>query len=121
MQAKYRELKNELRRRLHDPIPRTGQWLDSVLTGHFRYYGVPGNWHALVGFRVRVVWLWWRTLRRRSQKTKTNWHRMRRLAASWLPRVRIYHPYPQKRLLVDPRQEPSALVALAGICAGGAR
>ena len=38
MQAKLREIAKELRYRLHDPIPSVGQWLRSVVRGHFQYY-----------------------------------------------------------------------------------
>src|SRR3989338_5638846 len=42
-QAKLREVKAELRRRLHRPIPVQGASLRSVAVGHTRYYGVPRN------------------------------------------------------------------------------
>src|SRR5262245_43297120 len=42
-QAKLRALKEELWRRLHTPIREQGTYLRSVLSGHFRYYGVPMN------------------------------------------------------------------------------
>ena len=100
MRAKLRELKVELRRRLHDPVPEVGRWLRSVLQGHYRYYGVPRNHYALSQFRNQVVRLWFRTLRRRSQKTRNNWARMNRLARRYLPRPRLYHPYPEQRLCV---------------------
>jgi hypothetical protein len=35
--AKVREVKEELRRRMHDPIPSQGQWLRQVVTGFFAY------------------------------------------------------------------------------------
>jgi hypothetical protein len=41
MQAKLSEVKDELRRRMHDLIPEVGQWLRAVVGGHIRYYGVP--------------------------------------------------------------------------------
>src|SRR5205823_11745204 len=50
LQAKLNEVKTELRRRRHDPIPKVGQWLRSVVSGHFRYYGVPMNTPALAIF-----------------------------------------------------------------------
>jgi RNA-directed DNA polymerase len=31
-----------------------GQWLKSVVTGHFRYYGVPGNYDAMSIFRFQI-------------------------------------------------------------------
>src|ERR1700719_438301 len=47
LQAKLREVKAQLRRRLHDPVPEVGKWLGAVVTGHNRYYGVPLNYPAL--------------------------------------------------------------------------
>ena len=37
VQAKLSEVKAELRRRLHDPIPVGGTWLRQVVSGHVRY------------------------------------------------------------------------------------
>ena len=70
MRAKLREVKQQLRERMHDPVPQTGQWLKSVVQGHFNYYAVPGNLASLGVFRDRVLALWWRTIRRRSQKRR---------------------------------------------------
>jgi RNA-directed DNA polymerase len=97
LQAKLAEVKLELRRRLHDPVPEVGRWLRSVITGHNRYYGVPMNDRAIILFRYRVIWLWYRSLRRRSHKTRVTWERMKRYVARWLPPARIYHPYPLRR------------------------
>jgi hypothetical protein len=41
--AKLREIKQQLRERMHDPVRQTGQWLKSIMQGHFNYYAVPGN------------------------------------------------------------------------------
>jgi group II intron reverse transcriptase/maturase len=100
LRAKLRELKLELRRRLHDPVPDVGGWLGTVVRGHTRYFGVPRNGPALRLFYRQVTWLWLRTLRRRSQKHRVTWARMRRLASRWLPSPRIVHPYPDQRLRV---------------------
>jgi RNA-directed DNA polymerase len=43
MQVKLREVKTELRRRRHLPIPEQGRWLASVVRGHLAYYAVPDN------------------------------------------------------------------------------
>ena len=43
MRAKLREVKTELRRRRHLPIPEQGRWLASVVRGHLAYYAVPDN------------------------------------------------------------------------------
>jgi len=96
--AKLAEVKAELKRRMHDPIPEVGRWLRSVVEGHLRYYGVPMNGPALAVFRFEVVRLWHRALSRRSQRGRVRWDRMRRLVDRYLPAVRIYHPYPLHRL-----------------------
>jgi hypothetical protein len=44
--------------------------------------------------------IWLRTLRRRSQEDRFSWQRMHRLAADWIPKPRILHPYPDKRFAV---------------------
>ena len=98
--AKLQEIKEELRRRMHQPIPLQGSWLKQVVTGHFAYYAVPTNARALSAFRHYVTDLWRRTLRRRSQKDGFTWARMTQLAAGWLPEPRILHPWPDQRFAV---------------------
>ena len=100
MRAKLREVKAELRTRMHDPVPEVGKWLASVVGGHNRYYGVPMNWGRLSAFRFQVAAYWWHALKRRSQKTRTVWKRMRRLVDHYLPPVKLHHPYPLYRLNV---------------------
>jgi RNA-directed DNA polymerase len=97
LQAKLAEVKTELRRRLHEPIPVVGQWLGAVVRGHVAYYGVPMNDRALYLFRFRVGWLWYRALCRRSQTARPRWPRMLRLLTQWLPPARVCHPYPLRR------------------------
>jgi len=98
LQAKLNAVQAELRRRMHDPVPEVGQWLRSVVSGHFRYYGVPMNAPALHIFRFQTGHLWHRALSRRSQTGRVLWDRMRRLINRWLPAVRVYHPYPLRRM-----------------------
>ena len=100
MQAKLQEVKAELRRRMHDPVPEVGAWLKSVVGGHFRYFGVPGNGHAMNYFRFTVSNLWHRALCRRSQHGRVKLDRMTRLIRRWLPPAHICHPYPSRRLRV---------------------
>lgn len=97
LQAKLAEVKAELRRRMCRPVPEVGHWLSMVLTGHYRYYGVPMNTRALGLFRDRLGWLWRRSLSRRSQRGRMPWHRMARLIDRYLPKPRIYHDYPLRR------------------------
>jgi len=55
MRAKLREVKDQLKRRRHLPIPEQGQWLGSVARGHLAYYAVPGNTDAVAAFRAQVA------------------------------------------------------------------
>jgi RNA-directed DNA polymerase len=98
MRAKLLTLKAELRRRMHLPVREVGRWLGQVVSGHYRYYGVPRNYPALNVFRDRVRWLWQRALTRRGQKGWIGEQRMSRIANCWLPRPQICHPYPNVRL-----------------------
>jgi group II intron reverse transcriptase/maturase len=100
MQAKLNEIQKELRRRLHHSIPTVGQWLRSVVQGYFRYYAVPRNQRLLHAFKYQVYRLWFRALRRRSQRHRITGRRMNRLAKRWLPPVKILHAYPEQRLRV---------------------
>jgi group II intron reverse transcriptase/maturase len=121
MRTKLRELKAELNRRWHEPIPSQGQWLKQVVMGWYNYHAVPINSHALGAFRFYVIGLWLSTLRRRSQRDRTTWKQMNGIADRWLPRPRILHPWPNARFAVKhPRWEPYALIGHVRICAGGA-
>ena len=97
MRAKLKEVKAELMRRRHLPIPEVGRWLGSVVRGHLAYYAVPTNIDAVAAFSDQVKRHWLRALRRRSQRTNTTWERMGRLADRWLPKPRVLHPYPWTR------------------------
>jgi RNA-directed DNA polymerase len=98
LQTKLNEVKAELQRRMHDPIPVQGKWLQAVVRGHIRYYGVPLNQSALYLFRFQVGRLWHRALSRRSQHGRVLWDRMRRLITRWLPVPTVCHPYPLRRM-----------------------
>jgi RNA-directed DNA polymerase len=122
MRAKLKEIKGELRRRMHRPIPEQGRWLRRVVAGFFAYHAVPTNGRALAAFRYHVIGLWRRALRRRGQRGDLTWGRIAALADDWLPRPRTLHPWPQQRFAVKhPRWEPYAGMPHVRICAGGAR
>src|SRR5258708_10685806 len=72
--------------------------------------------------RHHVTDLWRRTLRRRSQKDRLTWARMTQLAAAWLPKPIILHPWPSARFAVThPRWEPYAGKPHVRFWAGGVR
>jgi RNA-directed DNA polymerase len=98
LRAKLGEIKEDLRRRRHQPIPEQGRRLAQVVRGFFAYHAVPTNYAALGDFRAQVVWLWRRSLRRRSQTDDTVWTRVARLADDYLPKPRILHPWPNERV-----------------------
>jgi RNA-directed DNA polymerase len=100
LRRKLQDIKEELRRRMHQPIHAQRAWLRQVVTGHFAYYAVPTNGRTLSAFRYYVTDLWRRTLRRRSQRDRFTWDRMTKLADEWLPQPRILHPWPQQRFAV---------------------
>jgi RNA-directed DNA polymerase len=103
MNAKLKEIKLELQRRCHLPIPEQGAWLRVVVRGYFAYHAVPTNIYALGRFRTQISWLWHQALRRRSQRDRTTWERMKTLVARWIPPARILHPWPTERFDVNTR------------------
>jgi hypothetical protein len=108
-QAKLLEISEDLRRRWHQDVAEQGAWLQAVVRGFFAYHAVPTNSRALSAFRHHVVDLWRRALRRRSQRDRTTWLHVDKLANRWLPKPRISHPWPSQRFGVKhPRWEPDA-------------
>jgi RNA-directed DNA polymerase len=103
MRAKLQEVKKELRKRMHQPIPEQGRWLGQVVRGYFAYHAVPTNGMRLNAFRYFVTRIWLRTLRRRSQKDCFTWERISRLANDFLPQPRNLHPWPSVRFAVNTR------------------
>src|SRR6202163_3635724 len=104
LSGKLSELKEELRRRWHEPVAEVGKWLRSVIQGYFNYHAVPGNMDSLNSFRAQVIWRWYRALRRRSQRDKTTWERFWPLVDRWIPSAKILHPHPNVRFdAIHPR------------------
>ena len=104
LSAKLGELKEELRRRWHQPVVDVGKWLRSVVQGYFNYHAVPGNMDSLNTFRAQVIWRWYRALRRRSQRDQMSWARFWPLVDRWIPSAKILHPHPNVRFdAIHPR------------------
>ena len=122
VKAKLKAVKDNLRQRMHQPIPEQGKWLAQVINGYFNYHAVPTNGRVCGAFRDGVIRLWWRLLGRRSQRGTLTWERMEELAADYLPKPGTRHPWPNQRFAVNhPRWEPYAGKLHVRICAGGAR
>jgi RNA-directed DNA polymerase len=97
VRRKLHQLREELERRRHEPIPAQGAWLRSVIRGFDQYHGVPNNIDALEGFRHAALRLWRNALRRRSQNSRITIERMARLGDKWFPDAKIVHPWPNQR------------------------
>ena len=97
MAAKLKDIRAKLRRRLHARVAGTVPWLQQVVRGYFQYHAIPGNWARLKAFRRDVLRLWFRALRRRSQRSRLSWKRFQERLAALLPPVQILQPYPNVR------------------------
>ena len=122
MRAKLKEIKRELRHRMHQSIPQQGIWLRQVVRGYFNYHAVPTNSRALAQFWVEITKRWRQALNRRGQRDRLTWARMLKLANDWLPQPRILHLWPSQRFAVThPRWEPYAGKPHVRFCAGAAQ
>ena len=88
---KLKELRLEMKKRRHDPIPEQSRWLGSVLRGHYAYFGVTGNVDSIVKFHRQVVTWWQWVLRRRGQRPHLPWDRFNAILKR--------HPLPPPRLV----------------------
>jgi len=109
MAAKLKNIRQELRRRLHDPIVNTVKWLTAVVRGYFQYHAVPRNEGRLKAFRHEVLHLWMWQLRRRSQRTRWTWKRFQEQLGNLLPEVAIT----LSRLKPAPHRAPESSRAAA--------
>jgi hypothetical protein len=97
MRRSLQALREQLQYHRHRPIPEQGAWLRRVLQGYFNYYAVPMNSSRIRAFRAEVTRAWMHALRRRSQRHRITWRRMKLLEARWLPPARVLHPWPDQR------------------------
>jgi len=58
MRAKLLQIKQERRRKMHEPVGVVGEWLKRVVQGYYGYHAVPGNIVAPGRFRDRLCRLW---------------------------------------------------------------
>jgi len=100
MSRKLVEVGKALRRRMHAPIRATARWLGQVLRGWLQYYAVPTSYRYLRKFAEQLKRRWMRVLRRRSQKDHFQWEQLEALVDRFWPRVRIVHPWPDRRYRV---------------------
>ncbi len=100
----------ELKQRMHEPIPKVGKWMSRVLTGYYQYHALPGNW-ASNAFGNGSDGPERHTVKRRSQ-TEPDDGGVTRLFEGCVLKPKLVHPHPDVRFDVKyPRLEPYALVA----------
>jgi RNA-directed DNA polymerase len=97
MLRRLQEVKTELRKRMHDPVAKTGTWVHQMLQGHLNDFAVSGNDPSLWWFFDEVRWRWLKSLKRRSQNAFLHWDEFTRLTARFFPSIRILHPLPCHR------------------------
>ena len=96
LRAKLHEVREQLLRQRHDPIPKQGKWLRSVIQGYFSSLGVSNNLVSLNAFR-REANTQLAPRRCQSQRHRLTWERFRPIIDRWIPAVQVLHPYPGNR------------------------
>ena len=79
LKAKRIAVKAWLKENMHTPVSPLVETLNRKLRGHYNYYGVTHNGKKMVDFYQYVKWQLLRTLKRRSQRDKTNWEKLNRI------------------------------------------
>ncbi len=78
------------RRYRHEPVKEQHASLCRRISGHFNYFGVNGNMDSLSRLVRAAERIWYRWLRRRSNRTRLNWQRFGDLLRAFpLPRPSI--------------------------------
>lgn len=76
----------------HRPVRDQARVLSQKLRGHYGYYGITGNSHALSRFRDEVARIWKKWLSRRDQRHRITWETFCRLLERYpLPKARAVH------------------------------
>jgi heptosyltransferase-2 len=71
------------------------------------------GWRVAAACHPKIKQLWLCTLRRRSQKDRTTWERIKKIAVDYLSKQQALHPWPEQRFAVThPRREPQDCRAL---------
>jgi group II intron reverse transcriptase/maturase len=92
------------RKNRHLPVPKQQQALSQKLQGHYRYYGIIGNWRALDRFRYQTGRVWFKWLNRRSQRKSFTWDEFNAMLKRYpLPPARLPRVAPSASKPVSPR------------------
>ena len=90
LQRAKQALNDFCRRRRHEPVKEQHASLCRRINGHINYFGVNGNVASVARLVRAAERIWYRWLRRRSNRTRLNWQRFGDLLRAFpLPRPRV--------------------------------
>ena len=90
LQRAKQALNDYCRSHRHKPVKEQHASLCRRISGHFNYFGVNGNFASLWRLMRAAQRIWYRWLRRRSNRTRLNWRRFKDLLRAFpLPRPSI--------------------------------
>ena len=95
-----RRIADVLRRRMHHDLHEVARWLGRVVNGWLNYYAVPTSSPHLEQFILILQRVWMKVLRRRSQRGRFSWQRLKALVDRYWPKPLIRHPWPGARFAV---------------------
>ena len=75
LRLSFARITNLLKRIRHTPLKDQQQAINRTLRGHYQYYGVCDNWHAIKCVHYHTVRSWRKWLSTRSQKGKLSWEK----------------------------------------------
>jgi len=94
------KMKEKLLKIRHLPLEVQTKAINIMLVGHYRYYGIGGNFDSLKLMYRFTVFSWLKTLKTRSQKHHLTWERYNKiLKVHHLSEPKIYQSYSRLRSL----------------------
>ena len=89
-------MKEKLHRIMHWQLKDQAKMINSILRGHYNYYGLAGNLDKLQSFCWETTRYWRHCLSKRSQRGKMNWDQIRAVLEQYpLQQPRLKMPYPK--------------------------
>ena len=101
LQRKLTSLKEWLKQ-IRNMVPLRDWWplIKAKLLGHYRYYGISGNYYSINQFYRQVISMVFKWINRRSQKKSMNWQQyLQYLSWNPLPKPKIYYQMYEAPLL----------------------
>ena len=93
LKVKKQNVKEWLKENIHGKPSDTIHRLNKKLVGHYRYYGISGNYEGLLNFYHHIKAALFTTLTRRSQRAYLTWGRYRTLLEK--------HPIAKPKIFVN--------------------